>query len=92
MTIEYDEIDEVDEDEEETIEEDEVEEVTGTVTGTITGTVEEEEEEEVSEVTINGKTYYTNNEINGTIYAVDEDGEIGDEAGKFVKGVATFNA
>ena len=50
----------------------------------------EEEEEEVKEVIINKKTYYTDDEKNGTIYDVDENGDVSLEVGKFVKGVAKF--
>ena len=39
---------------------------------------EEEEEEEVEEITINGKKYFTTNEINGEIYENDND-EPGDQ-------------
>ena len=45
---------------------------------------EEAEEEEVFEITIKGTAYYTTNEVSGVIYAVDADGEVGDEIGKFV--------
>ena len=51
---------------------------------------EEAEEEEVKEVIINKKTYYTDDEKNGTIYDVDENGDVSLEVGKFVKGVAKF--
>jgi len=51
---------------------------------------EEAEEEEVYEVRINGKQYFTTNEKNGVIYAIDSDGEVGDEIGCYVSGVATF--
>ena len=44
---------------------------------------EEEEESEVFEITIEGKSYYTTNEVNGKIYAVDENEEVGDEIGVF---------
>jgi hypothetical protein len=52
---------------------------------------QEEIEEEVYEVTINGKTYYTTNEVNGVIYSVTSDGEIGDEVGEYKDGKPTFN-
>ncbi|NBO25064.1 MAG: hypothetical protein EBU93_07540, partial [Chlamydiae bacterium] len=52
---------------------------------------EAEEEEEVFEITIKNKIYYTNNEKNGTIYAVKEDGDIGDPVGTLVEGVPKFN-
>ena len=70
----------VEEEVEETEEEEEVEE-----------TEEEEEEEEVMEIEINGKSYYTSNETNGVIYAIDDDEDVGPEVGKFVKGKAVFN-
>jgi len=41
-------------------------------------------------VIINKKTYYTDDEKNGTIYDVDENGDVSLEVGKFVKGVAKF--
>ena len=74
---------EVEEEVEEVVEvEEEVEEVV----------VEEEEEEEVEyeEVVIKGVTYCTNDAQNGQIYAVTEDGELGDMVGNFVKGKAVF--
>ena len=52
---------------------------------------EEEEGEEVYEVTIKGKTYYTTNESNGTIYSIDVNGELDSEVGKFVNGAPVFN-
>ena len=48
----------------------------------------EEEETEVYEVTIRGKKYFTTDQKNGKIYTMDKDGEVGDELGKFVNGVA----
>lgn len=51
---------------------------------------EEEEDEEFTEVVINGVTYYTSDEANGKIYKVTEDGELGDEVGVFVNGVASI--
>jgi chemotaxis protein histidine kinase CheA len=51
---------------------------------------EEEEEMEVFEITINGTEYYTTNENDGVIYAVDADGEVGDEIGKFVNKKPVF--
>ena len=79
VEVEEEEEDEVEVEEEE---EDEVE-------------VEEEEEEaegeeEVYEVIINNKSYYTTNEVNGPIYAIDADEEIGDEIGEFKNGKAVF--
>ena len=51
---------------------------------------EEEDEEEVEEVIINGKSYFTNNKINGTIYVNDND-DVGDEVGKYVNGKPKFD-
>ena len=51
---------------------------------------EEEEESEVFEITISGKKYYTNNEVNGKIYSIEKDEEVGDEIGVFVNSVAKF--
>jgi hypothetical protein len=48
----------------------------------------EEDETEVYEVTIRGKKYFTTDQKNGKIYAMDKDGDVGDEIGKFVNGVA----
>ena len=76
--VEVEETEEVEvEEEEEETEEVEVEE-------------EEEVEEEVSEVTIQGKMYYTTNETNGVIYAVTADGDIGEEVGMFKNGKAVM--
>jgi DNA segregation ATPase FtsK/SpoIIIE-like protein len=69
---------EVEESGEEEEEEEEVEEST-------------EEEAEVFEITIKGTAYYTTNEVNGVIYAVDADDEVGDEIGKFVDKKPVFN-
>lgn len=52
---------------------------------------EQEEEEEVFEVNIDGKIYYSDNRDHGTIYDVDENGDISIEVGKFKKGKAIFN-
>jgi hypothetical protein len=46
------------------------------------------EETEVYEITIRGKKYFTTDQKNGKIYAMDADGEVGDEIGSFVNGVA----
>ena len=51
----------------------------------------EEEEEEAYEVTIKKKLYYTTNEIDGIIYSIDKDDEIGDEVGHFKNGKPVFN-
>jgi len=52
---------------------------------------ESEEEEEAYEVTIKKKLYYTTNEIDGIIYSIDKDDEIGDEVGHFKNGKPVFN-
>jgi hypothetical protein len=48
------------------------------------------EEEEVYEVTIKGKSYYTSNEKNGTIYGLDENGDVSLEVGVYKAGKPTF--
>lgn len=61
---------------------------------------EEEEEEEpdvdeevvgVFEIEIDDKVYFTTDEINGTLYEIDDDGEPGDEVGKLSNGSPVFN-
>ena len=47
-------------------------------------------EEEVYEITINGKSYYTTNEINGEIYGLDENGDVSLEVGAYKAGKPTF--
>ncbi len=74
--------------EEETEEVEEVEVVEEETEETEEVEVVEEEEEGVYEIVIKGTRYYTTNETNGTIYAITEDDDIGDEVGKFVNGVA----
>ena len=51
----------------------------------------EEDSGEVFEITIAGKAYYTTNEKNGKIYAIDADEEVGDEIGAFKNGKPVFN-
>jgi hypothetical protein len=51
---------------------------------------EEEEGEEVEEITINNKLYYTNDKMNGVIYDIDENGDVGKEVGKLKNGVHKF--
>ena len=51
---------------------------------------EEEEGEEVEEITINNKLYYTNDKMNGIIYDIDENGDVGKEVGKLKNGVHKF--
>ena len=50
-----------------------------------------EEETEVVEITIRGKKYFTTNTTNGEIYAMDANGDVGDEVGQFVNGSAKFH-
>ena len=69
--------------EEEEEEEEEVEDADASVAEEDAG-----EEEGVYEVKIKNKTYYVTNETNGTIYAVEADGEVGEEVGKYVDGKA----
>jgi septum formation inhibitor MinC len=55
------------------------------------GTVDSlEEETEVYEVTIRGKKYFTTDQKNGKIYAIDKDGDVGDEIGSFINGLANL--
>ena len=53
---------------------------------------QEKEEEEVFEVVLSGTTYYTNDLTHGTLYAVDPNGDPGDEVGRFVQGKAQFTS
>ena len=50
----------------------------------------EEEEEEVFEIEIKGKKYFTNNETNGIIYSVDENGDPDEEIGHFLNSKPVF--
>ena len=76
------------EDEEEEEEADKEEDVV--VEPKVAETTTQNTEDEVFEIQISGKTYYTTNEINGAIYAVDENEDVGDEVGKFKEGKPTF--
>ena len=84
---------EVEEEEEEEVEEEEeeVEEEEEEVEEEEEEEEEDEDEEEVFEVTIKGKKYYTTDTVNGEIYDVLDDEEIGDVVGHFKKGIARFN-
>ena len=53
--------------------------------------VEEVEEEEVYEIKIKTKSYYVSNETNSTIYSITDDGDVGDEVGKYIEGKPVFN-
>jgi len=48
--------------------------------------LEEDEEQNVFEVEYRGKRYYTTDETNGAVYAVQDDDDIGDQIGNFVNG------
>ena len=41
------------------------------------------EDEELFEIEIDDETYCTNNEVNGFIYILDKDGDVGDKIGYF---------
>ena len=50
-----------------------------------------DEEEEVFIVESAGRgSFYTTSEMNGDIYNIQDDEDVGDLVGKFVNGVATF--
>jgi hypothetical protein len=49
------------------------------------------EEEGVFEIELNGLTYFTNDENNGEIYSVDEDGDPGPNVGTFKNGKPIFD-
>ena len=49
------------------------------------------EEEEVYEIKIKTKSYYVSNETNSTIYSITDDGDVGDEVGKYIDGKPVFN-
>jgi cobalamin biosynthesis protein CobT len=85
---EEEEEEEEEEDEAQDESEEEVEEAQDETEGS--APAETEEDEEVFEVVLAGKTYYTNHLTHGTLYAVDKDGDPGDEVGKFVNGKAQF--
>ena len=52
---------------------------------------EPESENEVYEIQIAGKPFYTTNEVNGIIYSIDDNEDVGPEVGKFKNGKAVFN-
>jgi hypothetical protein len=54
--------------------------------------VDDSDDSEAFEHIINGKTYYITNEIDGAIYDIDESGDINNEVGKFINGIATFSS
>jgi hypothetical protein len=88
----------VEEEEEEEVEEEEVEEESGgeglaeLADSPEDGVEGAEPLEEVFIITIKGKgNFYTTNETNGDIYAIEGEDDVGDIVGKFVNKVATFN-
>jgi len=85
--------DEEEEEEDDAVEEEEEEETVDAVEEEeeeTTDAVEEEEEEELFAITVSGKSYYTSDKVNGKIYAIAADEEVGDEIGEFVSGKAKF--
>jgi hypothetical protein len=52
---------------------------------------EPEADEEVYETKIKGKSYYVTNEKNGTIYAIDKNGDVSNKVGQYQNGVAKFD-
>ena len=50
----------------------------------------EETEDEVFEYAINGVSYYITHEINGIIYKIDDDEDVGDQIGVIINGVPSF--
>ena len=53
---------------------------------------QEEEDEELVEIEIDDITYCTNDEENGFIYELKEDGEVGDKVGYLKEGEPFFYA
>ena len=91
--VEAEESEEVEAEESEEVEveesEEEAESETAIEEENVSGQVEEESE--VFEIEISGKSYYTNNEKNGTIYAIDANEDVGDEVGVFKNGKPVFH-
>ena len=83
---EEEEVEEEEEEDEAVVEEDEEEEVETTLEEEV------EEESEVYEITIKNKKYYTTNEVDGTIYLSDINGDVGDEVGQFKNSKAVFTS
>ena len=73
------------EEEEEEVEEEEVEEEEVEAVASL-----EDEEEEVFEVEIDDVSYFTNNDENGVLYAVDENGDPGNKVGYLKDGEPFF--
>jgi len=87
---------EVEEEEEQEVEE-EVEEIENVKVEKIEAEAEteaeeqEEDDQEVFEIDIEGVSYYTDNEISGKIYKIDNNEEVGDEIGVFVNSKPKFH-
>jgi hypothetical protein len=96
--VEEEQVEEEEEEEEEEVEDDvETEASTETITkdDEIEQGIEvqgEEEEEELVEIEIDDITYCTNNEDNGFIYELSEDGEVGNKVGYLKEGEPFFYA
>jgi hypothetical protein len=95
---EVDEDEELVEEDEEVVEDEEVEteksdsdEESQEVEETVEETVEDDDEEELIEIEIDGVTYCTENEDNGFIYLIDEDGTVGEATGYLKEGEPFFN-
>ena len=92
VVVEEEQQEEEEETEEVVVEEDEEQEEEETEEVVVEEEEEEETEEEgVYEAEINGKRYYITNDVNGTIYAIVGEDDIGDEIGSFVNGKPVFN-
>ena len=88
---EEDDVEEAEEEEAEVEEEDEEEEAEEEEAEEEEAEEEEDEELEVDEIEIDGKLYFTTDDKNGTLYSVDEDGDIGDEIGYLKNGKPFFS-
>ena len=92
--VEEEEVEEVEEEEveEEEVEEEveEEEEVKSVETETKNDQEEDDDEEELIEIEIDDKTYCTNDENNGFIYELDNDGDVGKKVGYLKDGDAYF--
>jgi cobalamin biosynthesis protein CobT len=80
--------DDAEEEEDDAVEEEEAAEEEAAEEGEAVEEEEEEEEAEVYEITIKGKKYFTTDEQNGDIYEMDKDGDVGEQVGSFVNGIA----
>jgi hypothetical protein len=92
--VEEEEVEEEEVEVEVEVEEEEVEEEEEEVEVEVEEEVEvevEEEEVDAIPVNINNIRYYTTSEIDGTIYSIGFDGEIGDEVGVYVNGKPILN-